>query len=340
MSCDPDPFDPSRMVEALGLSNPQPTWYSSVPTIHNATVNFLKNIASSDEKYIRMGVGTDGIWAKGHSLRMIRSGAAALLGPDGEALAAAYGGVPVYPTYSMSEQMPISQPPAGMDDSFFSKPGSVGVPVAASTAIVSKGNLRPQPPGVEGEIAISGPTVMKNYLANPEADQKSFFYLSIAESKSSLPYFLTGDIGVIDSDGFLSLKGRAKELIKKGGEQVSPFEIEEPLKSHPWIETSVCFAVPSKLYGEEVGCALVLSSSCPIARNRLVSYRPALKKRGSLASSLASTLTSTLHRTLHLSTTQRTNEMDKNAILKEVIAEMRAFLKAAKLAPVSDRICF
>ena len=235
MSCDPDPFDPSRMVEALALSVPQPTWYSSVPTIHNATVNFLKNVAASDERYNSMGVGKDGVWAKGHSLRMIRSGAAALLGPDGEALAAAYGGVPIYPTYSMSEQMPISQPPAGRDDSFFSKPGAVGVPVAASTAIVSHGNLRPQPPGVEGEIAISGPTVMKSYLDNPEADQKSFFFLSLPENKSPLPFFLTGDIGVIDSDGFLSLKGRAKELIKKGGEQVSPCEVEDPLKTHPWI---------------------------------------------------------------------------------------------------------
>eukprot|EP00986_Skeletonema_menzelii_P004528 scaffold1545_cov124-Skeletonema_menzelii.AAC.11 len=291
VSCDPDPFDPSRMVEALGLSNPQPTWYSSVPTIHNATVSFLKNIASSDEKYNNMGVGSDGVWTKGHSLRMIRSGAAALLGPDGEALAAAYGGVPIYPTYSMSEQMPISQPPAGRDDSFFSKPGSVGVPVAASTAIVSRGNLRPQPPGVEGEIAISGPTVLKNYLANPEADQKSFFFLSIAENKSPLPFFLTGDIGVIDSDGFLSLKGRAKELIKKGGEQVSPFEVEDPLKTHPWIETPICFAVPSKLYGEEVGCALVLSPSCPL-------------------------------------------DKDDDAALKTVSAEMRAWLKEAKLAPI------
>ena len=329
MSCDPDPFDPSRMVQALGLSNPKPTWYSSVPTIHNTTVSFLKNMAARDEKYNRMGVGTNGIWARGHSLRMIRSGAAALLGPDGEALAAAYGDVPVYSAYSMSEQMPISQPPAGKDDAFFSKPGSVGVPVAASTAIVSRGNLRPLPPGVEGEIAISGPTVLKNYLDNPEADQKSFFYLSIEESKNPLPYFLTGDIGVIDSDGFLSLKGRAKELIKKGGEQVSPFEIEEPLKTHPWIQTSICFAVPSKLYGEEVGCALVLSPSC----TAVVNNRTEVKHRNSLRFSI--------HRSFaqHLSMSQHTienHEDNANATLKKVSAEMRACLKAAKLAPVSD----
>lgn len=103
--CDGEPFDPGRMVDALALSKPQPTWYSSVPTIHNATVNFLKAQASQDPRYNAYGVDSSGVWMKGHSLRMIRSGAAALLGPDGAALAAAYGGVPIYPTYSMSEQV-------------------------------------------------------------------------------------------------------------------------------------------------------------------------------------------------------------------------------------------
>ena len=105
LCCDDQPFDPSRMVDALAISNPQPTWYSSVPTIHNATVSFLKDHAKDDAKFSEYGIGKDGVWKKGHSLRQIRSGAAALLGPDGEALSKAYGGVPIYPTYSMSEQV-------------------------------------------------------------------------------------------------------------------------------------------------------------------------------------------------------------------------------------------
>jgi len=268
--CDSEPFDPSRMVDALALSRPQPTWYSSVPTIHNATVSFLKDLASTDPKYNSYGVDENGIWAKGHSLRMIRSGAAALLGPDGEALTKAYGGIPIFPTYSMSEQMPISQPPAGKGDTLTDKPGSVGMPVAASTAIVNRSTLRPVKHGEEGEIAISGETVLKNYLENPEADSKAYFDLTLDIGSNILGdittggfYFLTGDVGTIDRDGFLSLKGRAKELIKKGGEQVSPFEVEEPLLNHPWVKTPICFPVPSKLYGEEVGCALVLSTSAP-----------------------------------------------------------------------------
>ena len=134
--CDGEPFNPERMIDALSLSQPQPTWYSSVPTIHNATVTFLKDVASSTPKYTKLGVDKNGVWTKGHSLRMIRSGAAALMGPDGEALAKAYGDTPIFPTYSMSEQMPISQPPAGKGDCLTTKPGSVGVPVATTCAIV------------------------------------------------------------------------------------------------------------------------------------------------------------------------------------------------------------
>lgn len=273
--CDGEPFNPEGMVKALALSRPQPTWYSAVPTIHNSTVSFLKDVAALDPRYAELGIDANGIWKKGHSLRMIRSGAAALLGPDGKALAEAYGGVPVYPTYSMSEQMPISQPPLGRGNILVEKPGSVGVPVAASTAIVSRNTLRPLPFGEEGEIAISGPTILEQYFQNNDANRKSYFELTldiaagdaIDDCTRGGRYFLTGDIGVLSKDGFLSLKGRAKELIKKGGEQISPFEIEGPLLNHPWIQTPVCFSVPSKLYGEEVGCALVLSLDAPPSTN-------------------------------------------------------------------------
>jgi peptidoglycan/LPS O-acetylase OafA/YrhL len=267
------------MIEALINSTPKPTWYSSVPTIHNATVAFLHDNAHKYQV-------NSGVWKGAHSLRMIRSGAAALMGPDGDALSKMYGDIPILPTYSMTEQMPISQPPKGMGNQLQLKPGSVGVPVAASCAIVSRTTLRPQPPGMEGEIAISGPTVLKRYLANPEADKKSYFYMTTPGTEDweywrmrqnrigehdqgdggDGRWFLTGDVGVLDSEGFLSLKGRSRELIKKGGEQVSPYEVEELLTKHPWVRTAVCFSVPSKLYGEEVGCAVVLSPEVIVAQ--------------------------------------------------------------------------
>jgi len=195
---------------------------------------------------------------------------------------------------SMSEQMPISQPPEGMGDQLDKKPGSVGMPVAASCAIVSRTTLRPQPPGVEGEIAISGPTVLKKYLSNPTADSKAYFYITTPGTADPMTanndatdgrFFLTGDVGVLDSEGFLSLKGRAKELIKKGGEQVSPYEVEEPLIKHPFVRTAICFSVPHKLYGEEVGAALILSPAAPadLELRTLVTELRALLKAEQLA---------------------------------------------------------
>ena len=265
--CDNEAYNPENMVAALALSKPKPTWYSAVPTIHNATVSFIREMAGSSDKLKSFGISENGIWEDGHSLRMIRSGAAALLGPDAMKLTETYGNIPVIPTYSMSEQMPITQPPAGKKDMLTDKPGSVGVPVAASLAVVNSSTLRPQLFGREGEIAICGTTVIDRYLNNEEADKKSFFELTLPTDASCKAgrgrFFLTGDIGILDKDGFLTLLGRNKELIKKGGEQISPFEVEEPLLDHPWVRTAVCFAVSSLIYGEEAGAAIILSPDAP-----------------------------------------------------------------------------
>jgi len=211
-----DSFSAATFYAALGTS-PQPTWYSAVPTIHLAVVNYLK-----DNKIVEPQ----------HSLRFIRSGAAALTPTDGQALSKCYGGIPIHGTYSMSEQMPISQPNAGLDQ-LNEKNGSVGIACAASMAIVDPATLAPQPHGIPGIIAISGPTVMRNYLNNPKADMENFFLLSCADGAADSDadrFFLTGDVGLLDADGHLTIKGRSKELIKRGGEQVSPYELEDAIK--------------------------------------------------------------------------------------------------------------
>lgn len=120
--CDNRSFSPENMIDVLALSKPQPTWYSSVPTIHNATVNYIRDMASVSEKLKSYGVQDNGVWKEGHSLRMIRSGAAELMSRDAISLSSTYGDIPIIPTYSMSEQMPISQPPAGKIDMIFDKP--------------------------------------------------------------------------------------------------------------------------------------------------------------------------------------------------------------------------
>ncbi|WP_444929269.1 AMP-binding protein [Microbulbifer sp. SSSA002] len=247
ITCD-DLYTPEGMIEALSISNPQPTWYSSVPTIHNATI---RHLTSDTERYL----DEEGVWI-GHNLRFVRSGAAALKETDKEKLEHTLG-CQVIPTYSMSELMPICQPvktPDGWDQF----PESVGVPVTASMAIVNPSTLQALPFGQEGEVAISGPTVFSGYRDNNEANRESRFLMQSKGAESWQDWFLTGDLGEMSQNGSLSLKGRIKELIKRGGEQISPAEVESVLVRSPSVNIAVCFSVPSEIYGEEVGCAIVL----------------------------------------------------------------------------------
>ncbi|KKW82035.1 AMP-dependent synthetase [Acinetobacter sp. AG1] len=266
-------YNPQLMAEALVQSNPKPTWYSAVPTIQLATLRYLHE---NREKYL----DHDGVWSE-HNLRLIRSGASALKEEDRLALIKTYD-CPVLPTYSMSELMPISQP-AQTEMSWAVKASSVGVPLIASLAIVDPVTLKPQPFGVAGEIAISGDTVFSGYKENPQANNKSRFLMPLPQSGEIRTWFLTGDLGQMDAFGHLSLEGRLKELIKRGGEQIAPAEIEDNLTSHSSIDIAICFPVPSETYGEEVGCAIVSSDPAFSLENQskwVNELRSFLLKRG------------------------------------------------------------
>ncbi|GLS26381.1 AMP-binding protein [Marinibactrum halimedae] len=269
-------YTPQGMVEALEHSNPKPTWYSAVPTIHNATTRFLQENADT---YLN----DNGVW-ESHHIRMIRSGAAALKESDRIRVENTFG-CEVITTYSMSELMPICQPPQE-GNHWRQSPGAVGVPVSASLAIVDPQTLQPLPYGIEGEIAISGSTVFEGYLNNSQANNQSRFIRPSLLNHSIEQWFLTGDLGEIDSEGTLTLKGRIKELIKRGGEQIAPAEVESFIIQHPAVKTAVCFSVPSDLYGEEVGCALVLESttSSKITQAELVQDLRQLLREKKLAS--------------------------------------------------------
>lgn len=230
------PFKPEVFVQLLDHPTVKPTWYSSVPTIHMAAYNYAKTLGTMPK----------------NSLRFIRSGAAALSHEDACHLRD-FWGVPIIPTYSMSELMPISQPEQGY---LLERPNSVGQPTIATMAIVDN-NLRPVSFGVSGEICISGPTVMTGYLNNRDANLKTFFVLGDKK------YMRTGDIGKLDEFGYLTLTGRAKELIKRGGEQVSPIEVEAILDEMPEVQKAIVFSVPSAMWGEEVGCAYQLHDGPP-----------------------------------------------------------------------------
>jgi acyl-CoA synthetase (AMP-forming)/AMP-acid ligase II len=107
------------------------------------------------------------------------------------------------------------------------------------------------PAGTRGEVVIKGPNVVLGYENNPEANATSFFD----------GWFRTGDQGFLDDNGYLTLVGRLKELINRGGEKISPREIDEVLMAHPAVGEAVCFGVPHKMWGEEVEAAVTLKNA-------------------------------------------------------------------------------
>jgi acyl-CoA synthetase (AMP-forming)/AMP-acid ligase II len=156
-------------------------------------------------------------------------------------------GVPMLEAYGMTEashEMAANPLPPRER-----KPGSVGVPSGADIRILD-GEWQDVPPGEPGEVSISGPGVTPGYLANPEANRESF----------RDGWFRTGDQGVFE-DGYLRLVGRIKELIIRGGENISPLEVEEVLLAHPSVADAACFGVPDAKYGEQVAVAVSLKDA-------------------------------------------------------------------------------
>jgi acyl-CoA synthetase (AMP-forming)/AMP-acid ligase II len=138
-------------------------------------------------------------------------------------------------------------------------PGSVG-PGTGVRISIRDDQGRELPRGERGEVCIAGPNVITGYENNPEANATSFFD----------GWFRTGDQGVLDEQGYLMLVGRLKELINRGGEKISPREIDEVLLTHPAVAEAVCFGMPHPTWGEEVAAAVVLREK--IAENDLHAF--------------------------------------------------------------------
>lgn len=207
------------------------TWYSAVPTIHQVLLSRAKGARP----------------AGAEQLRFIRS-CSASLAPQLMADMEATFGAPVLEAYGMTEaahQMASNPlPPLSR------KAGSVGRGTAVEIGILDEAG-EVLPPGATGEVSIKGPNVFNGYEGNPEANAESF----------SNGWFRTGDQGILDSEGYLTLVGRIKELINRGGEKISPREIDETLLRHPAVAEACCFAIPDRVYGEGVAAAVVLKDS-------------------------------------------------------------------------------
>jgi acyl-CoA synthetase (AMP-forming)/AMP-acid ligase II len=205
------------------------TWYSAVPTIHQVL------LARAD---------SDG--APTSAMRFIRSCSSALAPAILAKLENRFG-APVLEAYGMTEaahQVASNPLPPSAH-----KPGTVGPGSAVEVAIIDAAG-RHLAPNNPGEVAIRGPNVMRGYRNNPDANAAAFID----------GWFRTGDTGVLDGDGYLALIGRIKELINRGGEKISPAEIDAALLENPAVAEAAAFGVPDAKYGEEVWAAVVLKS--------------------------------------------------------------------------------
>jgi oxalate---CoA ligase len=156
-------------------------------------------------------------------------------------------GVPMIEAYGMTEaghQMTSNPLPPGTR-----REGSVGVPAGAQVRVVDRSG-DDVAAGDPGEVAIRGRGLTPGYLHNPEANAAAFFD----------GWFRTGDEGVLD-DGYLRLRGRLKEMILRGGENISPHEIESVLLAHPQVSEAVAFGVDDQKYGQTVAAAVVLTGA-------------------------------------------------------------------------------
>ncbi|HYX29670.1 MAG TPA: acyl--CoA ligase [Pyrinomonadaceae bacterium] len=207
------------------------TWYSAVPTIHQVLITRAKRTRP----------------AGAEQLRFIRSCSASLAPQLMSEMEETFG-APVLEAYGMTEaahQM-ASNPLPPLEH----KPGSVGRGTEVEIAILDEaGNVLP--PAATGEVSIKGKNVFSGYEGNPEANAESF----------TNGWFRTGDQGTLDSDGYLTLVGRIKELINRGGEKISPREIDETLLRHPAVAEACCFGIPDRTYGEGVAAAVVLKDT-------------------------------------------------------------------------------
>ena len=211
------------------LRESRPSWYTAVPTMHQLILTRAARNAD--------------ILAE-TQLRLIRSSSSSLPPTVMAELESTFN-APVIESYGMTEaahQMTSNpMPPQAR------KPGSVGLPAGPEIAIMDAAGAL-QALGARGEVVIRGPNVADGYRNNPQANAEAY----------TRGWFRTGDQGELDADGYLTITGRLKEIINRGGEKISPREVDEALLQHPAVGQAVTFAMPHERLGEEVAAAVVL----------------------------------------------------------------------------------
>jgi acyl-CoA synthetase (AMP-forming)/AMP-acid ligase II/thioesterase domain-containing protein/acyl carrier protein len=237
----PPGFQPSKFFKWMETF--RPTWYSAGPTFHQM---ILEHAPANVETIARC------------PLRFVRS-ISASLPPTVLAELEKVFHTPVIEAFGMTESP--SQIASNPLPPRQRKPGSAGLPIGFEVAIMDEqGNLLP-PEGI-GEVVIRGPTVLQGYENNPAANESAF----------RNGWFRTGDRGYLDGDGYLFIEGRLKEVISRGGEKISPLEIEKVLLEHPAVAEAVAFAVRHLALGEDVGAAVVLRKGASATPRELLAF--------------------------------------------------------------------
>jgi acyl-CoA synthetase (AMP-forming)/AMP-acid ligase II len=225
------------------LAEVRPSWYTAVPTMHQA----ILDRAQRNEAIVA-----------DTQLRFIRSSSSSLPPQVLRALQSVFR-APVIEAYGMTEAAhqitanPLPPRPR--------KAGSVGIAAGCEIIIMDSAGAV-MPPKTAGEIAIRGDNLMSGYEANPSANRAAF----------TNGWFRTGDEGVFDEDGYLTITGRLKEIINRGGEKISPREVDEVLLDHPAVAQCVTFAMAHERLGEEVAAAVVLHEEKQVSESELCAF--------------------------------------------------------------------
>lgn len=212
----------------------RPTWYTAGPALHAA----ILPVAQAHEDDLRRA-----------NLRFARSIGARLAPHLLEELERALS-APVLEGYGLTETGTVTSNPLPPGQR---KPGSAGLARGAEVAILDASG-KPLPARTHGQIAVRGPAVFSGYRDNELATSQSFHD----------GWFLTGDLGWLDEDGYLFIDGRLKEMINRGGEKVLPGEIDDVLLSYPGVARAAAFALPHPTLGEDVAAAVVVRAGAQV----------------------------------------------------------------------------
>jgi len=243
-------FDPNMFCDIL--EDLSPTWYYASPTMHSAILD-----AMSDRQ--------DALAAS--RMRLVCNAAGGLLPSLALRLRDTFN-CAVLPSYGMTEAMPIACPP--LDFQLTDRPGTSGRSVGPEVVVLDE-NSNPAPCGTVGQICVRGSPVFDGYFTTNDEIDKSAFNID--------GWFGTGDMGYLDRDNFLYITGRSKEVINRGGELISPFEVEEAIMIaaqqhgsplYGRVSEALAFSAAHDVLQEVVGIAIVTPHGAPRADLRLI----------------------------------------------------------------------